>query len=198
MKKYLIILIILLLPLNCYASEKKEVILKSCIDGDTSNFIMNKKEIKVRFLAIDTPEVKHNNIDEEPYGIEAKNFTCRKLKNAKKIELEFDNNSDKKDRYDRYLAWVFVNDKLLQNEIVKNGLAEVTYLYGDYKYTDILKESQTKAILNKKGMYSNEDISKYSTTKELKERIKNITNKYIKKIKKDIIKYLNEILKEII
>lgn len=78
----------------------------ACVDGDTARFILKKEEIKVRMLAIDTPETKHPTKGEEPFGQEASDFTCNKLKNAIKIILEFDDNSDKKDKYDRYLAWV--------------------------------------------------------------------------------------------
>ena len=38
-----------LFPINVDANEKKEVKFSSCIDGDTARFIMDKKEIKVRF-----------------------------------------------------------------------------------------------------------------------------------------------------
>lgn len=39
--------------------SKKEVKLSKCVDGDTARFILNKEEIKARFLAIDTPESVH-------------------------------------------------------------------------------------------------------------------------------------------
>ena len=61
-------LIMFLFPINVDANEKKEVKFSSCIDGDTARFIMDKKEIKVRFLAIDTPETNHPKKGEEPYG----------------------------------------------------------------------------------------------------------------------------------
>lgn len=188
MKKYLILILILLIPFNCHALEKNKVELDSCIDGDTANFIMNKKVVKVRFIAIDTPEIKHQSQEEEPYGQKAKNFTCSKLNNAKKIELEFDEKSKKKDKYNRYLAWVFVDDKLLQNELVRNGLAEVTYLYDSYKYVDILKESETQAKLNKKGIYS--DDASY-------ENIQIIIYNFYKKLKADVNSFFKDIIKEI-
>ena len=155
MKKIFIIFVLLLslAPLNVYAQDKKDVKYKSCIDGDTATFIMNKRKVKVRLLAVDTPETNHPTKGEEPYGKEAKKFTCNKLKNAKKIQLEFDDNSDKKDKYDRYLAWVFYDDHLLQSELVKRGYAEVTYLYGDYKYTSLLKDNEENAKIKKVGIY---------------------------------------------
>ena len=189
--KILILLLILFVPLNVLA-EKDEVKFSSCIDGDTANFTLNKKEIKVRFLAVDTPETKHPTKGEEPYGKEASEYTCKRLKEATKIELEYDDNSDKKDKYDRYLAWVFVDDSLLQAELIKNGLAEVAYLYGDYKYTDLLKDYEETAKVQKVGIYSDEK-SYYEKHKKDKKNTK-ISNKTIKKI---IKKLIDEILDEI-
>ena len=107
------------LCINVYA-EKIEVEYKKCVDGDTAWFIMNKEEVKVRFIAINAPELEHEETKAEYYSEEAKDQVCTKLERATKIELEFDPNSDKQDKYERYLAWVFVDNKLLQNDIVKN------------------------------------------------------------------------------
>lgn len=192
MKKFIIVLItFLVLPISVNAQEKIEVKLKSCVDGDTAKFIMNKKEIKVRFLAVDTPETKHPTKGEEPYGKEAKDFTCNKLKTAQKIELEFDDNAKGKDKYDRYLAWVFYDDYLLQSELVRNGLAEVAYLYDDYKYTPILQDIESSAKLKKIGIYSDIDNSYYTTNKNNEE---NIVDKLIASIYDFILKFLEEII----
>ncbi len=155
MKKLILILFCCFgMIFSVQALEKTEVKLSSCVDGDTAKFILNDEEIKVRFLAIDTPETKHPTKGEEPYGKEAKNYTCYALNNAQTIELEFDNNSDKKDKYDRYLAWIWVDGYLLQDNLIKEGLAEVAYLYGDYKYTSLLQEHETIAKLDKVGIWS--------------------------------------------
>ncbi len=140
--------------------EKDKVVLSKCVDGDTAWFLLNNKKIKVRFLAIDTPE-STNKI--EPYGKEAAKFTCDKLKEAKTIELEYDKNSDKTDKYGRYLAWIIVDGKNLQKELVKNGYAEVDYIYGNYNYIDELKLLQKEAQKNKLNIWSDykTDSSKY-------------------------------------
>ena len=177
---YLILFMLLVIPGVTYANEKKEVEFKSCIDGDTARFIMDKEEIKVRFLAIDTPETNHPKKGEEPYGKEAKEFTCNRITNASKIELEFDDNSDKKDKYNRYLAWVYTDGTLLQSELVEKGFAKVAYIYGNYAYTDELKEKEEQAKDEKVGMYSEVDNSYYTTHKE--ELSKNENKKMKKKV----------------
>ena len=154
MKKIIKILIIglLLIPLNVFAKE--EVTLSKCVDGDTAKLVVKNKVRTVRFLAVDTPESVHPKKKVEPYGKEASSYTCKKLENAKTIEIEYDNNSTKTDKYDRILAWIFVDDELLQKDLVRNGYAKVAYLYGDYKYTDILKDEENIAKNKKLRIWS--------------------------------------------
>ena len=156
-KKILLFIIILLFSLNVKAlnleNNKIKVKFYKCIDGDTASFKYNDEVIKVRFLAIDAPELEHEEQEEEPFAKESFNYTCNQLKKAKKIILEFDNNADRQDKYERYLAWVFVDDELLQEKIIKNGYAKVAYLYDDYKYTSKLKRAQRSAKRNKKGIW---------------------------------------------
>ena len=150
---YFILIILLLFPLSISAKDTDIVKFSDCIDGDTAKFILNNEEIRVRFLAIDTPETKHPTKGVEPYGKEASNYTCNKIKKAKEIILEYDSNSDKKDKYDRYLSWVFVDGNLLQDELISKGYAKVEYLYGDYKYTSKIQSSEKIAKKNKIGIW---------------------------------------------
>jgi len=141
MKKVLLILLILL-PFFVSADV---VDFNKCIDGDTFKVVLNDEIVTVRLLAVDTPESVHPNKEKEYYGEESSDFTCNTIKNAKKIEVEYDSNSEKHDKYNRLLVWVFVDGKLLQDEIIKKGYGKVAYLYDDYKYTNILKQSEEYA-----------------------------------------------------
>ena len=136
------------------ANTRKTITLTKCTDGDTAHFLIDGKDTTVRFLAIDTPEYTK---EKEPYGKEASTFTCDALKQANEIQMEYDDGSDKTDKYGRDLAWIFVDDKLLQKMLVEEGLAEVAYLYGDYAYTDELKESQEMAKAAKRNIWSDEE-----------------------------------------
>ena len=202
-KKVVFLLIIFLFPGVVFASGREEVTLSKCVDGDTAKFIINNKEETVRFLAVDTPETKHPTKGEEPYGKEASDYTCNRLKEGNKIELEYDDNSTKTDKYNRYLAWVFVDDNLLQAELVKNGLAEVAYLYGDYKYTDLLKDYEQTAISTKVGMHSDTDTSSYTKDKEASSKKKEkkqekSTENDKEKFKNSILDYISSLLDEIL
>lgn len=151
---------------NNEETEKVMVKFNEGVDGDTVKFEMNGEIIKVRFLAVDTPESVHPTKEVQAYGVEASNFTKEKLKNAKTIELEFDNNSDKTDKYGRYLAWIWVDGELLQDLLVKEGLAKVAYLYADYKYTSLLQESEKVAKEAKIGIWQDEVLDEYSSEEE--------------------------------
>ena len=137
-------------------SNKIEVELVETVDGDTAKFKMNGEQVAVRFLGINTKETVDPEIGEEAWGKEASDFTKEKLKNAIKIKLEFDNSADRMDKYNRYLAWVWVDNELLQNLLVENGLAETYMLQNNYKYAGILQESEEFAKDNKLGIWSDE------------------------------------------
>lgn len=204
MNKVLIFLILFLIPFNINAYQREEVTLNKCIDGDTAWFNFNNEVIKTRFLAINTPESTNKT---EEYGKEASEFTCSLLESSTKIEIEYDENSDKLDKYDRHLVWIFVDNELLQQKLVENGLAEIKYVYGDYKYLDILNESLMIAKKNKINMWKNNEylfiLFGYEITKEIIIILfillilcifsKKIRNKVITKLKRNINKKINDI-----
>ena len=175
MKKvcFMVLLLWLFVPSGVYA-EKEMVHLSKCVDGDTAKFMIKKKVYTVRFLAIDTPETKHPKKGEEPFGKEASVYTCQRLTNANKIELEYDSNSEKEDKYGRRLAFVFVDGELLQSELIEKGYAKVAYLYGDYKYTDALKLEEKLARVHKKGLWNQDEVRRKKNYQEAETILKKI------------------------
>lgn len=166
--KMILIISIFFLSINSvYAKEKVEF--SDCVDGDTIKVLLDEKEYTIRMLAIDTPESVHPTKGVEYYGKEASEYTCNNVKNASKIEIEYDDNSDKTDKYDRLLVWVFVDGKLLQKDLIENGYAKVAYLYGDYKYTSELQNIQEKASAKSIGIWNEEAKEQYNKTKEQKD-----------------------------
>lgn len=160
MKRLVVGIITFLLFINVsYALD--EVKLSKCVDGDTIKVKIDDKEYTVRMLAIDTPESVHPKKKVEYYGKEASEYTCNIVSNAKKIELEYDNGSDKTDKYDRLLAWVIVDGELLQDKLVSLGYAKVAYLYGDYKYTSLLEEHQELASAKNLGIWNQQEKDKF-------------------------------------
>ena len=133
--------------------EKTSATFVKCVDGDTAVFNIDEKETKFRFLGIDTPETVHPTKGQEAYGKNASEYTCNKLKNATIIEIEYED--EKLDKYGRSLGWIWTDGTLLQDELIKLGYAEVAYIYGNYKYTTSLCETQKNAIQNNLGIWGN-------------------------------------------
>lgn len=111
------------------AKTLNTVSLVKATDGDTATFKYKGKDIKVRFLLVDTPESVKPNTPVQPYAKEASNYTKKKLKNAKKIQLDFDKSGYKGDKYGRKLAYVYVDGKDLNMDLVRKGYARVAYIY---------------------------------------------------------------------
>ena len=178
----------LVLPIIVFANTKEKVKFIKCVDGDTAKFERNNKVFTLRFLAVNTPETKSPKKGVEFYGKEASKYTCDRLEKAKTIEIEYDKNSDKSDRYGRKLGWVFLDDKLLQKDLVENGYAKVEYVYGKYKYLDELKELEKKAKKEKIGLWQKE------TTSDKKNSNKNILDSIIETLN-EVVKLLSQISK---
>ncbi|MBR0461853.1 MAG: thermonuclease family protein [Erysipelotrichaceae bacterium] len=129
----------------------REVRFLYCLDGDSFAAELNGEEIEIRMLAIDCPE------KEDAYGIEARDFSKALLEKAEEIELVEENGAGKKDRYGRYLYWVYADGVLVQEELLENGLARVDYIFDSYKNLDELYAKEKIAKDNKIGIWSAEE-----------------------------------------
>jgi len=129
------------------SSSRIDIQLVECIDGDTTIFNIDGEDQKVRLLIVDSPERN------QPYYSKASNFVCNLYKNAASIELEMDPKAEK-DNYDRLLAWIWVDDTLIQQSLLENGYAKIAYVYDDYKYTDDLRIIEESAKQDKLGLWS--------------------------------------------
>ncbi len=87
------------------------------VDGDT---LLLESRHRVRLIGVDTPETKHPELPPEPFGEEASQFV-RDLVEGKSVHLEYDR--ERFDRYDRVLAYVYVGDLLLNEELIREGLS---------------------------------------------------------------------------
>ncbi len=102
-----------------------EVIDYSVIDGDTADFILDRKtepSIKARFLLIDVPELRGG----VPYSKAAKKRVSELLSQADLIEVEYE--GPEKDKYGRDLVHVWVDGILLEEIMVREGYAIARYI----------------------------------------------------------------------
>ncbi len=141
--------------------DYNSILVKRVIDGDTIQLENGKK---VRLIGIDTPEThfskrlyrqaKKANKDTEvikALGKQASRFTTDLVK-GKRVRLEFD--IEKYDKYGRLLAYVYLKDGLFVNEeIVRQGYAQLMTIPPNVKYKDIFLKAQRKARENNRGLW---------------------------------------------
>ena len=121
------------------------------IDGDTIEVYYNGKIEKVRLIGVDTPETVHPNKPVEYFGKEASNFT-RELAQGKYVTLEFD--LQQRDKYNRLLAYVYLDDgTLLNKKIIEEGYGHAYTRY-PFKYLDEFQDAEIKARRVSKGLWS--------------------------------------------
>jgi len=121
---------------------------KRVYDGDT---LVLENNQRVRLLSINTPEISSHYREAEPGGIEARDWLKNQL-SENQVYLQYD--TEKRDRYDRLLAYAwtpdgdFINEKLLQK-----GLAALTLKPPNLQYADQLIAAQQQAINQKQGIW---------------------------------------------
>ncbi|CDR52280.1 thermonuclease family protein [Staphylococcus schweitzeri] len=125
--------------------HKEPATLIKAIDGDTVKLMYKGKPMTFRLLLIDTPETKHPKKGVEKYGPEASAYTKKMVENAKKIEVEFDK-GQKTDKYGRGLAYIYADGKMVNQALVRQGLAKVAYVYKpNNTHEQLLRKSEAKA-----------------------------------------------------
>ena len=125
------------------------------VDGDTIHISYNGKDEKVRFIGLDTPEIKDPRKPIQCFGREA-SAKMTELAENKKVRLEFDKTQGERDKYGRLLAFVYNEDnKNLAYEMIRQGYGnEYTYNSNPYKYQNEFKEAAHKAREENKGLWA--------------------------------------------
>jgi len=133
------------------ASTKTEMRrVERVVDGDT---LLLDDRTRVRLIGVNTPETVKPDTPPEPWGAEASQFT-RDFVAGGEVRLEYDD--ERLDQFGRTLAFVWVGDRLLNEELLRAGLghAEMHFRYDDAKKSRF-REAQREARQAKRGIWSN-------------------------------------------
>ncbi|MBE5675294.1 thermonuclease family protein [Staphylococcus sp. SS87] len=137
--------------------HKEPATLIKAIDGDTVKLMYKGQPMTFRLLLIDTPETKHPKKGVEKYGPEASAFTKKMVENANKIEVEFDK-GQKTDKYGRGLAYIYADGKMVNQALVRQGLAKVAYVYKpNNTHEQLLRKSEAQAKKEHLNIWSEGD-----------------------------------------
>ncbi len=142
---FVILSLILFFSLSTSNAEIYKV--KRVIDGDTLLLINGER---VRLIGVDTPETKHPQKPVQYFGREAYLFT-KQMVDGK--EARFDFERQKRDRYGRLLAYVYLLDGTFLNaEIIKQGYG-FAYIRFPFKYMEEFRRYEREARENRKGLW---------------------------------------------
>lgn len=118
-------------------------------DGDTFRTADGEN---VRLIGVDTPEINHEEGTAEYYGREALAY-ARKHLEGKYVYLEYD--QDRRDKYGRLLAYVFLTDGIFFNaSLLEEGYAHLITVPPNIKYLSLFKKTVKKARGEGAGIWS--------------------------------------------
>ena len=117
------------------------------VDGDTVKIETGET---VRYIGIDTPESVHPKKSVQCFAKEA-SFKNEELVLGKTVELEKDITD--KDKYGRLLRYVWIEDQLVNEILVREGYAYSLSFPPDVKYQDRFIEAQRLARQEQTGLW---------------------------------------------
>jgi len=160
MKRFLktipfLITFLLLLSGPLFAGQYKVI---RIVDGDT--IVVNYKgtQEKVRLLCVNTPESVHPDKKQNiPMGKVASDYAKKKL-NGKYVDLELEGKL--RGKYGRLLAYVFVDGRNFNLELVRQGLSPYYTKYGlSQRYDKKFREVERYARKHKLNIWGDPELT---------------------------------------
>lgn len=128
------------------------ITLSRVIDGDTIEIKQSNKVDRVRLIGIDTPEL-HSKTRDTCFGEEAANHLTELLDDHE-LKLEFDPVAGERDKYQRLLRYVWVDNQNIGTIMIADGFArEYTYARKEYKYQTQYKQAEAQAKSSQLGLW---------------------------------------------
>jgi len=141
----------------CSGDPSGPVRVAKAVDGDTAILAGGRQ---VRYIGIDTPETRRRvggawKEVNEPFSAAARQANAE-LVLGRPVRLEYD--VERRDKYGRLLAYLWVGQEgqevLVQEELLRRGLALLYTFPPNVKYVDRFKTAQDEARRGRRGIWS--------------------------------------------
>ncbi|WFS62388.1 thermonuclease family protein [Pseudodesulfovibrio thermohalotolerans] len=139
----LALLAVCLLPGTAVADIKVRFL--GVIDGDSLRVEYRGDALEVRLIGVDAPEYR------QEYSRKAREFSLR-FCYKKTLRLEFDKR--RRDRYGRTLAYVYADGLMLNEEIIRAGLAIPVRIKPNTHRYPCFKQAEKEARKKRLGFWS--------------------------------------------
>ena len=121
----------------------------SVVDGDTARALVDGREESVRYIGIDTPEVDPS-IGVECFGAQA-SARNKQLVEDETVRLVYD--AERRDRYGRLLAYVYVGETFVNAELVRGGFATTLEIAPNVSKAGLFDRLQQEAANAGRGLW---------------------------------------------
>ncbi|MDQ3725528.1 MAG: thermonuclease family protein [Actinomycetota bacterium] len=120
------------------------------VDGDTIEVQLDGREEDVRYIGVDTPETVKPGAPVECFGPQASSFNHR-LVEGERVRLVFD--EERRDVYDRLLAYVYLDGRFVNAELLRRGLARTLTIPPNDRFAGRLKRLEIAAARAGRGLW---------------------------------------------
>ena len=133
----------------------QHALVRRVVDGDTIQLLDGRL---VRYIGIDTPELRRREgsrwvMDPEPFALAATEAN-RRLVEGKTVRLEYD--VQPRDRYGRLLAYVYVDERMVNAELLETGYAHLLTIPPDVRYAEEFRRLAAGARREHRGLWAAE------------------------------------------
>jgi len=128
--------------------DERSVFIDKVADGDSVEAVLQGRRVQIRLIGIDAPE-----LGQRPWGKKAKKY-LEELFASSGWEVGIEYDVEKNDQHGRVLAYLRTRDgKLVNEELLRAGLAVIFTFPPNVKYVDRLRAAQIIARENKAGIW---------------------------------------------
>jgi micrococcal nuclease len=121
------------------------------VDGDTAEMeLASGKGEDVRFIGVDTPESVAPGEPVECFGKKASRFTTQLIE-GEEVTLRF--GAERRDGYDRLLAYVYLDGRFVNAELVRLGYARTLEIAPNVDHAEQLARLQQAAANAGRGLW---------------------------------------------
>lgn len=139
------------------SADAEYAVVARAVDGDTIELATGER---VRYIGIDTPELYRRSgtawvYQPEPYAEQALAFN-RLAVEGRTVRLESD--VERRDRYQRRLAYVYRDDALINADLVAQGLANVLTIPPNTRHADLFRRLEREARDTRRGVWAERGV----------------------------------------
>ncbi|MFO8010440.1 MAG: thermonuclease family protein [Dehalococcoidia bacterium] len=128
--------------------SEEEILVTRVVDGDTIEIEGGEM---VRYIGIDTPEIEGPYTSLECFGQEASEMN-RQLVEGKRVSLAAD--VENRDKYGRLLRYVYVDDLMVNAELVRLGYAHAVSYPPNTRYVEMFSQLEHQAREKNRGLWN--------------------------------------------